>query len=170
MAAFQPTPIGVILLAIKAQLALITGLDATRVHIDARDPSDIEHIDGGQDIIVRPMYERREPGMLEGGGRVNDRRVREVQVICRSRAYLDEVDSDEVRLTDPALGLLALEDKVADALEIFAAGDTAGNIFTFPMFLDGPGAAEPDRDDPNWLHSAFTVQVGYVRVLDQSRQ
>ncbi len=173
--AWVAAPIGTILRLLKAQLVSVTGLDPSRVHITARDANQMPHDSGDRDLIIRPMYERPTPGMLEGGGRKNDRRFREVQIIPRSRAYLDPVDSDEVRLTDGTLGLLALEDMVVDALEMFQVTQTvqatgAVNTLTFPIFVEGPTAPEPDRDDENWVHSTFTLQIQYQRLLDQTWQ
>lgn len=165
-----PSNIGTILLLMKAQLVAVTGIIPSRVHITSREQSEIPHFSGDQDLILRPMYERPTPGMLEGGGRANDRRTREVQIVCRSRAYLDTPDSDQVRLTSPGLGLLALEDSVRNAMEMFQVTDASNNTLTFPIFVEGPVAPEPDREDKNWLHSVFTLQVEYQAALSQSWQ
>ena len=147
-----------------------TAIDPSRIFVSVLDADSCPLFDGDQDVILRVMGERREGGMLEGAGRVDDRRTREIQVVMRSRVYLDQVEQDLIRLTDASLGHLWLEDAVADALEIFMATDGDGNVLTTPWYLEGPTAPQAMRNDRNWVWSAFTCSFDYERALDQSRQ
>lgn len=167
---FMRSDISTILRLIKAQIVLKTGFQPSRVRITARDGNEVPHDCGDQDVLLRVMGEREEAGWLEGGGRATDGRTRTVEVICRSRCHSDAVDSDEVRLTDPALGLIPLEDRVKDALQILQVQDSNQNMLTFPLYLAAPTAPETDRNDPNWVHSAMTLDVPYVQALTQSWQ
>jgi len=169
-AAFLRANIGPIVLLMQAQLVKSTNLDQSRIMIVAEDGETVPRYQGDQDILIRPMGEDEEEGMLEGSGRVDDRRKRQIYVYCRTRVYLDPADQDAIRLTDASLGHFALEDQVANALQIWAAQDALGNILSFPVFVKGPTSAEKMRDDPNWVCSHFTATVEYERNLDQSIQ
>jgi len=168
--AFLRANIGPIILLLQAQIVAKTSLDVSHVGVVADDGLDVPTYQGDQDVLIRPMEENKEPGMLEGSGRVDDRRDRKIFIYCRTRLYLDQVDSDLARLSDASLGHLALEDAVANAVEIWAATDANNNILSFPTYVEGPTHPQKLRADPNWVCSTFTATIGYERNLDQSVQ
>lgn len=165
-----PAPIGTIVTATAAYLADQTGLDPSRVFITVMTPDDTPRFGAAQDILLRPMSEEPDVGIIDGAERFDNRRIRSIEVSIRTRLFLDQAGQDSARLTDVSLGHFQMEDKVVDALEFYypSDGDT-NNALSLPFRVGRLTAPQRLRDDANWLFSTFTVAVQYMRDLDATK-
>lgn len=172
MATFLRSSLSVIVPLIKAQIASSVGIDLTYVKVVAGNRK-VPFFEGGPDVVLRLGGESPDVGVIDGAGRIDNRRTRTITAECRSRAYLDTVDSDETRLLDvTGLGHILFCDNVVNALELFIAQDGSNNALTLPLRVGRCGDPTPDPQDPtgNWLTSKFTVDVEYELDVDQSIQ
>lgn len=167
----QPVPsaIGGIVTALAAYLADRTGIDTSRVIVTSLPCDENPKFAASQDILLRPMAEQPEVGIIDGAGRFDNRRKRVIEVSARTRVLLDPAGQDLVRLTDASLGHFALEDKICDALELYYPSDTDDNAMCLPLRVGRLTDPRPMRNDRNWVFSTFAVEVEYMRDLDTSR-
>lgn len=159
--------------AMQANIIKFTGLPPNRVQVAAFNAiTDVPHTTAEHDVVIRIGSESREHDALEGAGRVDDRRNRHIEIYCRARSSQDKVGSDQRKLLDKKVGLIQLEDQVADALEIFMTPDATGSFgLNFPIYLEGPTAPQHDSKEAiEWVWSRFDCTVMYVRNLNQNFQ
>lgn len=155
--------------ALKAQLVARGVLNAECIHITARDS--VPHFLAPQDILLRSGGETPHPDVIVAAGRIDNRRTRRVLVIMRSRMQLDQADEDVTRLLHATNGHHALEDAVADALEIFLPEDTDTNVIAAqPVRLTALSEPRPDPYDKDWVVSQWTLEIEYERALNQNYQ
>lgn len=156
-----------ILLAIKARIEAVTGLDDSQVLVTAAEPPDVPHFKGDQDVLLRlgqETYAEGEPA--DGGGRAVDLRKQEVEVYCRTRLFLDSRDQDHARLTDASLGHIVLVDQVYNALaSTFAFEDGPGDDLALPGRMGAVARPVKDRGNPNWISSRVDISYIYQRDL-----
>src|SRR5580698_1891821 len=105
-----------ILSILQQQIIAATGLDPNAVWITRRKDHLVAVAEQSVALWVRgeSPYGRA----AEGGGRVDDIRVRTVTLLCRTRTLQDEADRDTSRITDFSLGAIQLEDQVCDAVQL----------------------------------------------------
>lgn len=151
-----------------AWLAQETGLDASCVYVTCLPPEQTPRFDAPQDVLVRPMNEEPDAAKIDGAGRYDNRRTRTLEVSARTRLHLDQAGRDGYRMTDESLGHLALEDRIADALELYYPSD-GEDALCAPFRVGRLTAAARLRDDAFWVYSTFTVSVEYIRDLDTAR-
>jgi hypothetical protein len=161
-----------VVLAMKAwlgsELQRTLGLDPSVVSVSAID--DPPHHQAERDVVLRVQGERSVEGNWAGGGRHDDRRKRQVKVICRTRMWLDQADRDDLLLTsvEPAtLGHLALEDAVADALQTWQGLRANGDALNYPAYvgdLTDPEKEKSTQGPTGWVSSHFTVRLEYDRL------
>ncbi len=166
MAAPIPAPFGTVLLAIQAKIIVQTGLDPSAVPITKRDQ--LPQFIADKMVILRVMGETPDAEVIRGSGRIANRRYRKVRIIVRTRFYVDESDRDTVWMTDPALGHLALEDQVIDALEVVWIEDASSNALTFEPCRCGSVSEPKDiggSKDKGWGESFIELTVPYWRKL-----
>lgn len=159
-----------ILLLLRQRIADITDLNINRIIITQLDPEDVPHYAGVKEVLLQVMQEDRTGSISDGSSRVDDRRTRTIQVVCRSRLYLDRDIQDLDRLTNATLGFLAFEDSVYDAVCEFFATDSDDNVLT-SAGMKTHSITKPSREraDPNWVYSTLTLHFEYTRDLDQTR-
>lgn len=169
MATVLPSAFGTILTGLQQQLTLLTGLDSSRIVITLLPVEDTPYFGAEQDVLIRPGSERPNVPAIDGAGRMNNLRYRQVHVTARSRVNLDRTQEDAVRLTDQARGLMALEDLIVDALEYWSYTDASGNDLSLPARVGQ--LTEPRRHrgkqgtTDGWCYSTFTVEIEYRRAL-----
>jgi len=161
-------PFRAILLAVQAQLIASLEWDAVRVPIVADDEADVPHLMGDQDVLIRVMGETPDAPQIVSAGRYDNRRERKAVIIMRSRVLLDVVGRSDIRLTDQTLGLLALEDAVCDAMELFFVTDANQDLIAaYPPRMGALSAPMRSRRHKEWVHSQFDLEVNYERALTQ---
>ena len=149
-------------------------MDSSRVLIVARPESEVPHFGAEQDVLIRPLGEQPVPS---DAGRYNMMRSRKVRVTVRTRVLLDPADQDITRLTDLSLGHLALEDAVADALELCQPND-AGDITGVKgnWLVDEPvrtlslSETRPDPRAREWIESSLECEIVYSRAISSAFQ
>lgn len=115
---------------------------------------------------------------IVGGGRVDTRIIRTVNVSLRTRFGADEQSDAIGWLTDPEFGHCWLEEKVIDALLLCQpndaddpTGDTGNWLVAgqpvIPRTVDVP---ELEKLDPDWGESRLAFEVTYRFKCDQGRQ
>lgn len=153
-----------ILLAIHERIFASCKIPRERIVITAADAEDVEHVNAEQDVLLRAMGESPEAG-IEGGGRYVNRRKRTLEVVLRTRLWVDEAHTDTKRLTDASLGHWALEDLVVDALEHWFPLDSAGDALSEPVECKGISMPRKDRKDKGWISSRLDASFVYLRDL-----
>lgn len=156
--------------ALQTELALHLGWQALRIPVVAGGDTQVPHRLGDQEVIIRVLGEEPDRGVIDGAGRVSNRRTRRLQVECRTRLILDRDDEDLQRLTHSSVGHIELEDAVCDCLETFFPVDESGDALVGqPVRCHGLSDPRPDRDAREWVSSKWSVEFLYDRDLDQTR-
>jgi hypothetical protein len=169
--ALPPLPsLAPLLTAVKNQLSLKTGLGLNLIHAVARNQT--PRFQGDQDILLRLLRPVPEEGFVSGSGRLATVVQRPLLVTLRSRSQTDPSDADDLWLTDPALGLLALEDRVLDALHLWWPTSPQGILLTTePMRLapsepeQKPGEGAP-AGDMQWGETHLLFEMKYIIACD----
>ena len=164
-----PSNVGPILLLLQVQLATWLNWSMRRIIITALPPEQVPHYNAEQDVLLAPKSERPDVGAIDGGGRYDNIRYRTLDLVARTRLFLDLTGRDPSRLTDTSLGHFALEDKIVDAVELFFTVDANQNCLALPMRVGT--ISEPRREareNNNWVYSTFNVEFEYQRLLDTS--
>lgn len=169
-----------ILAAIKAQLMQVTQLPSERVHIVAHRRT--THMQGDQDILIRPGPIEWDKGFDYGAGRAIVVAIRTLFVVIRTRANLDISTSDDIRLTDPALGHIALEESVVDCLYCYLPMDVQGEALVeeplHPLPHEEERRSLGQGDSPlletrergvgsDWIETELVFAVKYSIPLNQ---
>lgn len=158
--------------AVKDWLVAQLGLPATRVLKVARDPRLVPHLNGDQDILLRP---RGFTPVAANRGRDDCRIHRRLSVVIRSRLELDEADQDEKWLEHATGGAVVFEEDVLDALQGWLPEDAnLSTLFFEPVFvLQG---LDPDREIrsgkkmPDWGEVELVFALPIRLPLTQTRQ
>lgn len=161
-----------ILLDVRGRLMEVTGLPPERVAVDARQDADEPdlNLQADQYFLIRVKGQTPAPG-VEGGGRVNTRVKRRIQVCLRTRLALDEAGRDLLWLTEQSLGHLEREHQLYDALSTYQPTDGKGNwLVAEPIVLEQSTEPRKDKADPSWGRSAVEFVVDFALALDQSYQ
>jgi hypothetical protein len=163
---FPPTVLrtnfGKILLALRDAVVAGTGLDVSHVLVTCR--GDVPHYSGDQDVLLWSGGERSDWEQINSAGPLDDRRVRRLRIVMRTRVVLDPADQDLIRLTEDNLGHIALEDRTLDSVQLFFAQDDDGNSLSATAVVVGDLTdATPDPKQPEWVQSTFDVSVPYAR-------
>lgn len=167
-----PTSLGVVLLAIQAQLVEFLAWDASRVVIDART-------DQGHDLAgptqaeqyVRLQVKARNPipETVESRGRIYPHMKTAISCVLRTRVNLDRAISDESALTVASRGHLPVEHTLWDALICFQPVDEEDNwLITEP--IKPRGASQPIKPPKEWMQSTIDFEVTFAMDLDQDYQ
>lgn len=141
--ATESTPRGTnfaeVVLFVQAQLVQFSGLKLDRVPVVADRKIDPKAL-GETHLRVRPLRRKATPN--PGSGRLADYKTRTIAVDVIVRQATDSPADDTYALTNKIDGLLYLEEKVLDALDLAT-----------PEYDDIPLTVEPmretDTDDPN---------------------
>lgn len=168
MGEWRRASIGEIVLALRTYLVSETGLDDSRVVVTALPRESVPRLAAAQDLLIRVLGETPDTPVIDGAGRHDNRRHRTLEVTPRTRVSLDRLDQDLVRLTDESLGHLALEDMVADALELYHLED-GPDVMAAPLRVMQLTAPERLQTDKHWIASSFTVALTYRRDMDVTR-
>jgi hypothetical protein len=155
-----------ILPLMRAKLIAVTGLDTSAVFISCLPRDKIPHLLAAQDVVVVVGGESPHEDAIDGAGVFDNRRTRDLEIVCRTRVLLDVPGQDTVALTDASLGHLALEDACIDALELFMSGDDdTGDVFNVPARVGRISRPERTVDDRQWCQSEIAVRFEYERAL-----
>lgn len=156
------SPLSPIVTAVQTQLAAVTGLNSNLILFAQR--ADTPHFQGLQDVVLRVGPPRPVEGFSDGSGRVAVVVSRVLQVTPRTRWGADQSDRDDLWLTDPTYGHLALEENCVNALHIWMPGDSVGNLWLQEPIHWAPGA-EPVRETPesqSWGHTDLMFEMKYL--------
>jgi hypothetical protein len=164
------SPFTAVLAAVKAQLTAVTGLPAFRVKAVMHGRR-FPHFQADQDILVVIGPPVPDNPVTYGAGRVDFPVVRTLTVTPRVRMASDPSDSDDLLISDPARGLIALEEAVLNALHDFHPTDANNNLLTREPIHFSP--SPPPSDDPppdrTWASSPLNFEVAYVVAVDQAQ-
>lgn len=163
--AWKKTSASTVLLALRDWVVSQTGLDDTRVIITVLDAEATPRFGAPQDILLRPLDESPEVGIIDGAGRFDNRRRKRFQVCVRTRLLLDSTGQDYTRLTDASLGHTIMEDAVVDALELYWPSDGSDALCS-PVRVGKLSDPKRIRDDPDWVWSGFDCDFEYTRDLN----
>lgn len=169
-----------ILQAIRKEIVRLRVIDdIDRVILVARRTT-VPNLVAEKDILIR-VNPTQVVTSVEGQGRHYTKIRRMIEVIPRVRLSLDEVGRDEQWLVNEELGIIAFEDAIIDALQLFQppnttgandpAADGAAYLNSEPMRLVSITIPEKSNE-PNskWGSSTMLWEIMYQQVLDQSRQ
>jgi hypothetical protein len=166
------TGLAAVLAAIQAQLVLKAVVaDPSHVLMVARQ--NVPHYTAEKDVLLWPRGFSVSAKMVAAGGRTTTKLTRTISTVCRTRLHLDEAGRDKVWLTHATLGLLALEEAVADALQLFSPTQGGAALLCEPMRLlrgDSMGKEEGRDRDVSWGLSALDWEVAYLLNINQSVQ
>jgi hypothetical protein len=161
-----------ILQAIRKEIVRLRVIeDIDRVILVARRTT-VPNLVGDKDILIR-VNPTQVVTSVEGEGRYFTKIRRLIEVIPRVRLALDEVGRDANWLMNEELGIIAFEDAIIDALQLFQPTNTAEDAFLIvePMRLVSMTIPEK-ANEPNskWGSSVQSWEIMYQQDLDQSRQ
>jgi hypothetical protein len=149
--------------------------DMRRIYVVGRRPNNkLPNLVGDRDILIRPRGFT--VGDVAGAGRSNTIMRRLVDIVLRDRLMVDQSEHDLQWLTKEAVGHLAYEDRVIDALQMWL-----GNAADNELLLVGEGeparlvaGSDAERDfqaaDGKWGASVLTLEVVYRQELNQDVQ
>jgi hypothetical protein len=158
-----------ILLALQAQIIDTTGLDSAAVFI-TRERDTVRTV-AEASVAIWVRGEVPDGKALDGAGRVNDMRTRNLSLIIRTRTRLDTADRADASITDFSLGSVTLEDAVTEAVQLFEATNAQKQwLITCPSRAGIVGDPMPDPRNKDFTMSLVDLRVNYSRNLDQTRQ
>lgn len=168
MATIIESGFGPIILAVKERLVDELEIDATAVKIAARLPREIPRLNGDRDIILKVGNFIHQQHVYQGAGRHVIRLTRWFDMVCRTRNYLDERQTDESWLTDTvsSLGFFQWEEAAFLALCGFFPTDEDGNHLTVHELRVFDGET-PDKDQiaREWGGAAVRFECDYLLLL-----
>ena len=115
-----------VLQAMQAQLVAASVVPVERCFLVARDPVKTERYQGPQEVYLRPLGFLADDPNVTGGGRIDTRFTRSVEITLRTRNDRDQSGQDPHFLTDIDTHF-ALEEAVVNALQLFFPVDSSGN-------------------------------------------
>ncbi len=161
-----------ILQAIRKEIVRLRVLDdIDRVILVARRTA-VPNLVAEKDILIR-VNPTQVITSVEGQGRHYTRIRRMIEVIPRVRLALDEVGRDANWLMNEELGIIAFEDAIIDALQLFQPMNIAETAFLNdePMRLVNMTIPEKQNEPNNkWGSSTMLWEICYQAELDQARQ
>ena len=149
-----------ILLALQAQVVAVTGLDASRVILTAFDEHDVPHFGAQQDVSWRARASAAPEAAIKGGGWVDDRRTRSLDVVMRTELFLDQPGQSPVQLTDATAGTRRpARTPAATPLELFLLPTDADRQRALAARQGGRGSptTKASPKDKGWVTSSFSV-------------
>ena len=171
MPAQTPASFVDVLVALRAQLVAATGLtNENVVWIAEEDDEEVPFLGPNEhQILLRVDHEDPNMPAIEGDGRYDDYRIRNVAVFLRTRFNVDRVEQDEARLLDHDAGHVAFEDTVRDVTQLFLATDAAENALALPCVIGPLTGIRRSRKVRGMVKSRFTVTFRYQSSLDPLR-
>jgi hypothetical protein len=170
------TSFSAILLAIQAQIVLVTELDISAVKLIGRNPALIPALTSQQDILIRPSRFATlgvDNGPEEAAGRVDFRTTRNIYIFPRLQGSLDATGTDTAWLTgeNTDYNIFSLEETIIDGLLEFFPQDTNGNQLT-DVGLKLTNGEEPEKlvaqqIAQNWGRSVLCFTARYMPPLTQ---
>ena len=163
----------VLLLAIQTQVQTVTGLPYERVIIDAREDAEADETPGQAEQVI---FLRVADGQIDAETVQNHGRTCTVERLVVSarlwtRLITDEINRDDLRITDPSMGHLVIRHQIYDALILFQPTDGAGDwLVSEPIKPRGSQAPRRRKKHPGWARSVLDFTVFYQLALDQARQ
>ena len=178
---------------LAAQIPIITA-NPDLVIIVGRDAREVPHFTGERDVILRPGSFAAIDRAFDGAGRTCSKLTRYLEVMPRDRLLTDASDRDQYRLTNPlppgqsldpngaitgtpsdshvaSYGHFPWEETILSCLHGFWPKDGSLNLLTDCEIRlatgEGPIKGE-DRDTPDWMRSAFRMEVEYLTTLNQT--
>lgn len=167
MAGVIASSFATILTKCREQVVSATKVDDAQVDIvmDGDPPK----LNGDRDALLRPLSYHSTQEAFDGAGRTCCELVRFLDVIVRTRSYMDKIGSGVTILTDAEYGLIPWEELVAKSLAGYSPEDDDENLLvTQPIrIFDGP-APEKDRIAKEWGGSGIRFEVKYLLLLHQA--
>ncbi len=164
---------------------LITFLDWPPERVRVVSPRRLQNKDGSVNHPHGDGYCLLWPGNMSlnqecliGGGRVDVRIIRAINISLRSRFGADEQSDAIGLLTDSEFGHAWKEERVIDALLLCQpndAGDVTGNTGSWridpqPVILRSADVPEQEKLDPDWCESRLAFELTYPLAVNQDRQ
>lgn len=170
MAEQIPTSMDLIVATLRARVGLVVNLPPERVIVVQRSRLEQE-AQADQYVMLQVGGGSFDEPNYRGGGRFNTQLKRKCKATLRTRLATDEPTQDNLWLSDRALGHLAAEHRLFDALAGWTPEDAQGNALTFepirPVAVETPLREAKNKNKAlDWGQSAFEFEVSYQLRLD----
>lgn len=151
---------------LKAQLAAASGVNAERIFWVAHE-SKIPNFVAPSDIILQVRSFGMNQSVVEGAGRYDTRITRIIDISPRVQLAVDPAYQDDQWLF-AATGLLALEESIVAALQIFNPTDSGGNhLLDEPCrFVQGISPFKDQGNEVLWGHGTIGLELLYTLDMD----
>ena len=165
-----PTTFNVLLPNLLRQIQTVTTFPAERCGVSqSGDPEQFMR-QAEQVILMRCGDQRPDLKSVQGRGRISPLFDCQVTCILWTRAVLDEMQRDLIRLTDLTLGHFVYQAKLWDALLCYEPTDAQGNWLVAQPIWPGPAQSPmlgkgKDHVHPGWIWSGVEFTVKYAMLL-----